>query len=477
MNEKVKQILFYTRPTEVLFHIELARQLKEVYPEVCVRFLTFFHWAEKQAKYAGYQVFYMPHELEKVTGKEISDERFAELDRQLYNGVGANFNLMLQSERFLPADREEAIRFGRKHLVVLDRIVKERTLSISSMYDHFVYWLGGSLANIRNGWHFAFVVCGLPSNRVIALKTPWETWKVPPEEDLSKLLETTRESMKKPVEERIDYMAPPGPSPKFYSHYRSRLDAVRERNYDAREEEYYFFKKFTIIDFIKNRLPKNWFLKKYLKSHDIETIDNLKSLEYSTCYYPLHVEPEATILMYSPWLRDQIEICRLLSQALPVNWRLIVKENPKMIGRRNLIYYDKLTAIPNVLLINPDISSTDIILNSDITITLSGTASMEARVLGKPSIALGRPPYLGLLNRGDVSSGFPLSKLFEVLKFGDDKLGLNTWEEWVSGTFSGSAWYDYHGIYFSLDSTSGNVQNFTKFIQKVLYELANSKSL
>jgi len=468
MINKIKQILFYTRNTEILFHLELAGQLKVVYPDAKVKFVTFFSWAVKKAEAEGYNVHYMPHELQNVTDREISDDRFVEIDQQLYHGVGANFNLMLHSERFLPFDREEALKFGRKHLVVLDRIVKNGTLSISSMFDHFIYWLGGSLANIRNGGHFAFVVCGVPSRRVIALRTPWETWKVPPKEDIQELFVKCVSDMDKPVADRIDYMAPHNPEPKFSLRWKSRLKEIKCHNYDAKQEDFYFYKKYTFIDFVRSRLPKRWFFKKYLKTHDIMTISDLEGLKQPVCYYPLHFEPEATILMYSPWLKDQIEVCRLLSQALPVNWKMIVKENPKMVGRRTTAYYKQISSLPNVLLIDPDISSKDIILNSALTITLSGTASIEARILGKPAIALGRPPFTSILNRGDISSSLQLSNLFKIFKSGVDELGIDTWGEWVSGTFPGTASYNWHGIAFTLDPSPENAVKYVNYIKQAI---------
>jgi len=156
----IKQLLFLTRPWQVHFHIELAKRLREGFGgHLPVRFVTFFSWAVEKVNAAGYECIYMPEELNRVTGKEITDERFSEIDRLLYETQGANFNLMLHSERFLPKDGKEAELFGRKHLVVLDRLVTEGTLSISSMYDHFFYWLAGALGQQQEGRPFR--VCRL----------------------------------------------------------------------------------------------------------------------------------------------------------------------------------------------------------------------------------------------------------------------------------------------------------------------------
>ncbi len=431
----VKQILFLTRPWQVLFHIELAKSLRKKLDNVPVRFVTFFSWAKEKAEEAGYECIYMPEELGRVSGNEMTVERFAEIDRVLYESQGANFNLMLQSERFLPKDGNEAALFGRKHLVVLDRLVSEGTLSVSSMYDHFFYWLGGALANSRGGAHFAFVSCGLPPGRVLALRTPWETWRVAFEGDAEALLEQCRRLLYIPAEKRIEYMRHQT-LPPLRKRLKHRYQELKCYERDRKAGSYFPGSKLVSLQTIKNRLPQRWF--RYPQpEYDIESVEALKTLAVPACYLPLHMEPEATILMYSPWLRDQIEMCRLVSQALPVGWQLMVKENPKMKGMRPLDYYRKLKAIPNIVLVSPVVSSTSLILAARITVTLAGTASNEAVILGKQSIALGRPPGLGMLSAGDISSQLSLADLFKKIQQQGYTLALNDWLTWLSGSFLG----------------------------------------
>jgi hypothetical protein len=131
-------------------------------------------------------------------------------------------------------------------------------------------------------------------------------------------------------------------------------------------------------------------------------------------------------------------MCRLVSQALPVGWKLLIKENLAMKGIRPLDYYRKLKALPNSVLVSPNVNSTSLILASRITVTLAGTASNEAAILGKPSIALGRPPGLGMLSTGDISSRLSLADLFDSLQQQGCALDLNNWLAWISGSFPGS---------------------------------------
>ena len=431
-----RQIVIYTRPWQILFHIELAKSLRGKLGDYPVKYVTFFSWAKQKAEAAGYECIYMPEELGKVTGNEMTDERFAEIDRLLYENQGANFNLMLQSERFLPKDGRDAVLFGRKHLVVLDRLVDDGTLSISSMYDHFIYWLAGALANSRGGAHFAFVGCGLPPSRVLALKTPWETWSVPFEGDAEALLVECQRLLHTPAEKRIEYMKPQA-IPSFWKRLGNRYYVFKCDERDRKAGSYFPTPKLFSLQTIKNRFPERWFNNPE-PEYDIATSDELAALKEPLCYLPLHMEPEATIMMYSPWLRDQIEMCRLVSQALPVGWSLLVKENPKMKGMRTLDYYRSLKAIPNLLLVSPDVDSTGLILTARITVTLAGTASNEAAILEKPSVALGRPPGLGMLSAGDMSSQLSLGDMFNKLQQQGRALDLNDWLNWLSGSFPGS---------------------------------------
>lgn len=434
MNGKhMKQILFFTRPWQVAFHLELAKRLREMYGDIPTKFATFFSLAKEKVEEAGLGCIYMLDELKKVSGYEITDERFSEIDRHLYESQGANFNLMLQSERFLPKDGRDAVLFGRRHLVVLDRLVIDGTLLISTVPDHFVYWLAGALSSSRGGAHFSFSACGLPSGRVMALKTMWKTWSVPFEGDAEAFLKECRERLYTPGKDRIEYLKPQK-LPPLCKRLKQRYHEVRCEEQDSEAGSYFPGSKLVSLQTIKNRLPQSWF--KYPEpKYDITKEDELLNLKGPLCYLPLHMEPEATILMFSPWLRDQIELCRLVSQALPVGWKLLVKENRAMKGERPLKYYRKLRALPNVVLISPEVNSTDLNLASNITVTLTGTAALEAAILGKPSIALGRPPGLGILLTGDISAHLSLNDLFKKFQQQAYTLNLNNWSSWVSGSF------------------------------------------
>ncbi len=110
-------------------------------------------------------------------------------------------------------------------------------------------------------------------------------------------------------------------------------------------------------------------------------------------YFPLHVEPEASTMVMGPYYMNQISIIENVAKSLPINKLLFVKEHGSMLGLRKLSYYKSIAKIPNVRLISPSVDSHDIIKNSDLVVTITGTAGLEALFYKKPVITLGSIYY------------------------------------------------------------------------------------
>lgn len=433
----IKQIVIYTRPWEVKFHIELGKALIKQYPGAHLKFVTFFYDTHQYLIKQKLNSILFTEELKKISQlKDISH-----IDKELNKYEGLNLNLLAAMERFLPKDRNAANEFIVKHTMVLDKLVTEKTLSISSMFDHFVYVLAGMLANIRKGYHFAFLTAGLPPNRVIALKTPWETWSNNyTVEYAEKLLTEAVAKMEIPTKERISYMKEIKHIP-FYRRARSTIN-----EYIKAQSEYNKGNYFLAIHLPKVRLRNSITirLRKFMNFHsnfDINTLENLKNFKNHFVFCPLHMEPEATILMYSPWLHNQIELCRLISQALPVGVSLLVKENPKMKNIRSLSFYKKLKEIPNVILVSPEIESKVLIDKSIGVISLAGNASFEAAILGKHSMCFAKPPFGEVVEHFNFADDFKLQDLPSIvqewLQKPDYVIDFNKWHNWINGTFEG----------------------------------------
>ncbi len=99
-------------------------------------------------------------------------------------------------------------------------------------------------------------------------------------------------------------------------------------------------------------------------------------------YFPLHYEPEASLLVSAPEHTDQIAVIEASARALPSGWQLAVKEHRPMLGRRPAGYYERLSRIPGVVLVTPFEDGLVTMRAAQATITITGTAGFEAVLLG-----------------------------------------------------------------------------------------------
>ena len=140
---------------------------------------------------------------------------------------------------------------------------------------------------------------------------------------------------------------------------------------------------------IKNPLKikkiKRKISKKYINTEKLE--------EIKFAFFPLHIEPEVTLLVYSPYYLNQIEVIRNIAYSLPTEMKLVVKEHPAAIGKRPYTFYKKILNIPNVLLANPNDDPRMYIENSKLITTIAGSVGLEGAFLGKPVITFGKTPY------------------------------------------------------------------------------------
>ncbi|NJM33035.1 MAG: hypothetical protein HC848_09560 [Limnobacter sp.] len=110
-------------------------------------------------------------------------------------------------------------------------------------------------------------------------------------------------------------------------------------------------------------------------------------------FFPLHTEPEVSLLVYGRPYVNQIEIIRILAMSLPVDMVLVVKEHPWMVGKRSLSSYKKILNIPRVQFANPALDARVLIQHSRLVTVITGSIALEATMLNKPVITFGDCPY------------------------------------------------------------------------------------
>jgi len=106
-------------------------------------------------------------------------------------------------------------------------------------------------------------------------------------------------------------------------------------------------------------------------------------------FFPLHLEPEVATLLFAPFWNDQINLVRQIAKSLPLHFKLYVKEHPGMLGYRTHGYYRELKKIPNVKLINPKVSTFELIKNAKLISVITSSVGWEAILLQKPIITFG----------------------------------------------------------------------------------------
>ncbi|MCV3383239.1 hypothetical protein L8T82_05130 [Campylobacter sp. IFREMER_LSEM_CL292] len=171
---------------------------------------------------------------------------------------------------------------------------------------------------------------------------------------------------------------------------------------------------------IKNK--EMFFLSKYEIYKQSIYINNLRKIykkisqkadfEDNYIYFPLHLEPEASI-MNRTTLSSQLFIIELLSNLLPKNWKIYVKEHPQQFFCyenelpylnnihyfRSLKFYEFLEQMSNVKIIDIDTNSTELIKYSKATCAIAATSLIEAVLLKKPIINFGENTnFIELLN-------------------------------------------------------------------------------
>lgn len=141
-------------------------------------------------------------------------------------------------------------------------------------------------------------------------------------------------------------------------------------------------------------------LKRVLNSfyaRHIRRYDRLEWIRQRVAFYPLHVQPEASIDVLGSHVSDQLELIKNIRRALPFDTTLVIKEHPNFLGMKSLSFFHALRRVPGVKLLHHDVSNFDIYRRAAVVFTVSGTSGLEAGLLGIPVVTFS-PMYYGCLS-------------------------------------------------------------------------------
>ena len=153
----------------------------------------------------------------------------------------------------------------------------------------------------------------------------------------------------------------------------------------------------TKLDVLKDESTKK--LAKKRRSSFME--NNLETeIEHNEkfIYFPLGVDEERNLLIAAPYYTNQLEVIRHIVKALPVGYKLYIKENPNMKIRywRDIDEYKEIMDIPNVRLFHPDVSAESLFQKCSLVITIGGSSGLDAAFYQKPSIVFTDLGYIVL---------------------------------------------------------------------------------
>lgn len=111
-------------------------------------------------------------------------------------------------------------------------------------------------------------------------------------------------------------------------------------------------------------------------------------------YYPLHFEPEAVVLYWGDGIyKNQVKLIENIAAQLPPNCYLYVKDHPYTGETRDYFDYKRIKAIPNVKVLDPNLSGKVIVQKSRGVITINGTSGFEALLMNKQVYVFGNAFY------------------------------------------------------------------------------------
>lgn len=128
----------------------------------------------------------------------------------------------------------------------------------------------------------------------------------------------------------------------------------------------------------------------FVNRHCVSDLD----VEMPYIYFPLHQEPEMSLLIDAPYYTNQAEVINHIAKSLALGYKLLVKDHPmaKEEGR-TISFYKDLMNLPNVKVVHPSVTRDEIIKKCSLVITINGTTGFEAGFFGKPSIIFIKTDY------------------------------------------------------------------------------------
>lgn len=137
-------------------------------------------------------------------------------------------------------------------------------------------------------------------------------------------------------------------------------------------------------------------------------VRSVEALPRKFIFYPLQYSPESSINTPAPYFLDQFRAIDAIRFAMPSDCLLVVKEHPACILLRDASFVRCLQRTAGVVVAHYALPSLELVKRAGLTISVTGTATLEALLLGRRAVTLG-----GSLVSGFLGGVCPLSSLSE----------------------------------------------------------------
>jgi hypothetical protein len=109
-------------------------------------------------------------------------------------------------------------------------------------------------------------------------------------------------------------------------------------------------------------------------------------------FFGLHMQPESSIDVFSPFFSNQERVIELISRSVPPTHAILVK-----LHKSDTLNYSKeslarLARFPGVELVSPHADTIELLKGADLIFAIQGTIGVEGALLGKPVIMFGDSP-------------------------------------------------------------------------------------
>lgn len=180
-------------------------------------------------------------------------------------------------------------------------------------------------------------------------------------------------------------------------------------------------------------------------------------------FFPFHVPFDSQVTFRAVEFKQQDQVAIKISRSLPENYFLYVKPHPHSVGHYPLKWFKDLAKVKNIKMIDPELSSHELIEKCAAVVTINSDVGWEALLHGKPVVVLASPFYSGLGYTFDVHD---LDKLPEIInkalkqkpipRSEIHKLVYAVFNSTVNGSFYREGW--------KFDSDESNVENIVNGI-------------